>query len=186
MKAGSNRDLQPPLPPALLEALNRAKEGGSFAAPCSVSPSGLLSLFSLLLSISRMVALGEDNHAVITLVTSDDPPVELTVVREELLDSRVFSDMLSLPMSSCNSKARVNVEETVAELEAWIEFLRSGKVETFDGETWDWETDEIVGRRVVAIAKLADKYQCTSGRLVLIDELWQVASNSYPSDHLPS
>ena len=34
MKAGSNRYLQPPLPPALLEALKLAKKGGIFAVPC--------------------------------------------------------------------------------------------------------------------------------------------------------
>lgn len=126
-----------------------------------------------------MVAPGEDgsDDTVITLVTSDDPPVELTVERTQLVDSCVYSDMFSLPIAS-DSKARVDVEERAAELEAGINFLRSGKVETLDRETWDWETDETVGRKVVAIAKLVDKYQCTSSQLVLVDELWRVC---YPS-----
>lgn len=64
-----------------------------------------------------MVALAEDDHTVITLVSSDDPAFELFVEREKLLDSRVFSDMLSLSCTG-DSKARVDVEETAAELEA--------------------------------------------------------------------
>ena len=64
----------------------------------------------------------------LTLVTSDDPPIEISVEREKLLDSRVFSDMLSLPKTG-DCKARVDVAETAGELEAWLKFLRSGKVE---------------------------------------------------------
>ncbi|GAA5955689.1 hypothetical protein JCM8115_006824 [Rhodotorula mucilaginosa] len=112
----------------------------------------------------------------ITLVTSDDPPVELAVERTKLLDSRVFSDMLSLP-STGNNNARVDVAETAAELEAWIEFLNSGKFETPSNMSDDEAM--ALGGKAVAIAKLVDKYGCASSRLLLIAELWHVAESLF-------
>lgn len=116
-----------------------------------------------------MAAPAEDDT--ITLVTSDDPPVELAVERGKLLDSRVFSDMFSLPRTG-DSKARVDVAETATELTAWVEFLNIGKLETPQKISDDEEV--VLGRKAVAIAKLVDKYACTSSRHLLIAELWQV------------
>jgi hypothetical protein len=127
-----------------------------------------------------MAAPAEDDT--ITLVTTDDPPVELAVERDKLLDSSVFSDMLSLPKTG-DCKARVDVAETAADLEAWIEFLRSGKVEMPDNAG-----EESLGRKAVTIAKLVDKYGCTISRHLLIAELWHVtfascSSNRLQADH---
>lgn len=105
----------------------------------------------------------------ITLVTSDLPPIELAVERDKLLDSSVFSDMLSLP-STGDRKARVDVAETAAELDAWIKFLKNGKLETPRKKSDD--VGMFQGRKAITIAKLVDKYACTSSRFILIDELW--------------
>ena len=113
---------------------------------------------------------------IITLVTSNDPPVELRVERTKLLDSS-FSDMFSLPTTG-DGDVRVNVAETAGELETWLDFLRSGKVETSD-PGGQCEPIDIIGFDVVRIAKLVDKYGCTSSRLLLIDELWHVTLDSH-------
>ncbi|KAG0662402.1 hypothetical protein C6P46_003348 [Rhodotorula mucilaginosa] len=123
-----------------------------------------------------MAAPAEDDT--ITLVTTDDPPVELAVERDKLLDSSVFSDMLSLPKTG-DCKARVDVAETAADLEAWIEFLRSGKVEMPDNAG-----EESLGRKAVTIAKLVDKY----GRLLAERRTHPVfivlASDPIQADHV--
>ncbi|TKA54122.1 hypothetical protein B0A53_03499 [Rhodotorula sp. CCFEE 5036] len=98
-----------------------------------------------------MAAPAEDDT--ITLVTTDDPPVELAVERDKLLDSSVFSDMLSLPKTG-DCKARVDVAETAADLEAWIEFLRSGKVEMPDNAG-----EESLGRKAESQYIGSDKLQ---------------------------
>lgn len=112
-----------------------------------------------------MTASAEDD--IITLVTSDDPPVELRVERIHLSDSSDFSDMFSLPKTG-DSNARVNVAETEWELGPWLKFLRSGKLEAHDpDETWFFDPGENIGSDAVRIAKLVDKYACTSSRLLL-------------------
>ncbi|KAG0662400.1 hypothetical protein C6P46_003346 [Rhodotorula mucilaginosa] len=93
---------------------------------------------------------------IITLVTSNDPPVELRVERTKLLDSSVFNDMFSLPTTG-DGAVRVNVAETAGELETWLDFLRSGKVETSD-PAGQCEPSDIIGFDVVRIAKLVDKH----------------------------
>ena len=120
---------------------------------------------------------------IITLVTSNDPPFELPVERELLRDSRVFSDMFSLPTTS-DGDARLNVAETAYELGLWIDFLRSGQVETPDPDAWDHDTDQEVGQDVVRIAKLVDKYVCTSSRHLFVNELWHVVRISITLQHL--
>ena len=118
---------------------------------------------------------------IITLVTSNDPPVELRVERTELLDSSVFSDMFSLPKTG-DSNARINVAETAGELDTWLRFLRSGKVDTPDlDEDWQFDPGDMIGLEIVMIAKLVDKYACTSSRPLLIDELWHVTLDSRSS-----
>ena len=82
--------------------------------------------------------------------------------------------MLSLPKTG-DCKARVDVAETAEELEAWIGFLNSGKLESPLGNGAGRE--EALGRKAVAIAKLVDKYGCTISRHLLIAELWHV---TYP------
>ncbi|GAA5868818.1 hypothetical protein JCM3774_003907 [Rhodotorula dairenensis] len=102
----------------------------------------------------------------ITLVTSDEPPVELTIEREKLLDSRVTSDMLSLPGTN-GSRPRVDVAETAADLEAWIQFMRSGKLEPVANDDPQGAGS---GKKALAVAKLIDKYACSHRRSDLIAE----------------
>lgn len=67
------------------------------------------------------------------------------------------------------------VAETAAELETWLKFLRSGKVEEPDpDEEWQFDPGDVIGLDIRTIAKLVDKYACTSNRLLLIAELWYI------------
>ncbi|GAA5986403.1 hypothetical protein JCM10908_003740 [Rhodotorula pacifica] len=105
----------------------------------------------------------------ITLVTSDDPPVELTIEREKLLDSRVFSDMLSLPSTS-SAHRRVEVAERSRDLLFWVEWLKNGAVDYYaegGDESNIWPT-------VLSVAKLIDKYDCTVAKYQLIAEMWRL------------
>ncbi|GAA5848821.1 hypothetical protein JCM9279_002955 [Rhodotorula babjevae] len=61
----------------------------------------------------------------ITLRTSDDPPIELKAARSVLVaGSKVFSDMLSLPQSTTTSKdGAIDVAETESELSPFLRLL---------------------------------------------------------------
>ncbi|KAG0662401.1 hypothetical protein C6P46_003347 [Rhodotorula mucilaginosa] len=126
------------------------------AAPCPLPTiDSLPNPNAMKRTASTTMTASDAEDDIITLVTSNDPPFELPVERELLRDSRVFSDMFSLPTTS-DGDARLNVAETAYELGLWIDFLRSGQVETPDPDAWDHDTDQEVGQDVVRIAKLVD------------------------------
>ncbi|GJN89836.1 hypothetical protein Rhopal_002825-T1 [Rhodotorula paludigena] len=88
------------------------------------------------------------------IVTSDDPPVSLTAPRAILVaNSKVFADLLSLPVSSSTDAAgsvdadtgSVTISETQKEIEPFLATLKGEKVSL--GEV-EWED----------LARLSDKY----------------------------
>ncbi|GAA5870557.1 hypothetical protein JCM8547_002047 [Rhodosporidiobolus lusitaniae] len=86
-------------------------------------------------------------NSTLTLLTSDTPPVSLTVKRVHLLaNSSVFADMLEVG-SAEGGKDSVTSVETEKELRPFLDVL-VGKTETVDGlDEEGWES----------LARLADE-----------------------------
>ncbi|GAA6037649.1 hypothetical protein JCM8097_006161 [Rhodosporidiobolus ruineniae] len=98
----------------------------------------------------------------ITLLTSDTPPVALTVSRALLVStSKVFADLLSLPVQ--DSVDGKNVEIDTHELEEDVRsFLGvlEGKNRSRSEEEWE------------AVARLADKYDSAVARMGVESRVW--------------
>lgn len=90
----------------------------------------------------------------ITLSTSDDPPIPIKVSRAALVThSKVFADMLSVPLKSDNVDNSIPVTESEKDLQLLLKVLegedgRDAITKSFSSA--DWRT----------LAKLGDKYQC--------------------------
>jgi len=112
--------------------------------------------------------------AQITLTTSDDPPVSLTICRSALVaHSKVFADMLSLDLESQAGDNSIPLTETEAELKPFLLLvevkeseLRKTLLELDEG---GWET----------FAKLADKYDSCSARARVEAKIWCVRFLAY-------
>ncbi|GAA5892706.1 hypothetical protein JCM6882_000560 [Rhodosporidiobolus microsporus] len=96
----------------------------------------------------------------ITLVTADDPPVQLSIPRAALItNSAVFHDLLSLPTASSTTGANpLEVAEAEEELKPFLSVLcGKGATELRDLEQSGWEV----------LATLADKYDSETARVVV-------------------
>ncbi|GAA5986753.1 hypothetical protein JCM5350_000524 [Sporobolomyces pararoseus] len=103
----------------------------------------------------------------ITLSTSDDPPVLIKVPRSALVaNSKVFADMLSLPVKSDNQDESIPISENESEIKVFLSMLESN------------ESQENLAALTEAqwrmIAKLSDKYDSWSVRKAVEAKAWQV------------
>jgi len=105
----------------------------------------------------------------ITLTTSDDPPVSLTISRSALIAySNVFADMLSLNLGSEAGDKSIPVAETGDQLKAFLSMIeggeedRGGALSGLDENGW------------INLAKLADKYDCWAARKSVEEKAWSV------------
>ncbi|GAA5889876.1 hypothetical protein JCM8208_001155 [Rhodotorula glutinis] len=88
----------------------------------------------------------------LTLLTSDDPPVSLTVSPTALAaNSTVFADMLAVPVGDKASEPVV-VAETQAQIEPFLRLLE-GQAPTLTSPQWE------------VLARLGDKYNSLEKRL---------------------
>ncbi|GAA6001381.1 uncharacterized protein JCM10292_007042 [Rhodotorula paludigena] len=108
----------------------------------------------------------------LTIFTSDDPPVSLTAPRAILVaGSKVFADLLSLPVSSSTDAAgsvdagnnSVTVSETQKEIEPFLATLKGEKVSL--GEV-EWED----------LARLSDKYDSFVVKRTVEAHAWELAA----------
>jgi len=107
--------------------------------------------------------------AQVTLTTSDDPPVTLTISRSALVThSKVFADMLSLNLQSEAGDKSIPVAETRDQLRTLLSMIEGGEEERegalsgLDENGW------------INLAKLADKYDCWAVRKSVEDKAWSV------------
>jgi len=103
----------------------------------------------------------------ITLTTSDDPPVSLTVSRSALVThSKVFADMLSLDLKSDNGNHSIPLAENGNQLKPFLSVIGHGEKERevalsrLDENGW------------INLAKLADKYDCWAVRKSVGERAW--------------
>lgn len=108
----------------------------------------------------------------LTIVTSDNPPVSFPIPRAILVvGSRVFADLLSLPVSSSAdaagsvdaNKGSVTVSETQKQIEPFLATLRGEKVSL--GEV-EWED----------LARLSDKYDSFVVKRTVAAYAWCVST----------
>lgn len=103
----------------------------------------------------------------ITLRTSDDPPVELKAARSVLVaGSKVFSNMLSLPQSTTTTQdGAIDVAETQSELSPFLRLLNithdEGKP-LKELQVDDWPV----------VARLADKYDSAAVQGLALGMYW--------------
>lgn len=113
------------------------------------------------------------------LVTSDNPPVSHAVSRSRLCAlSKTFDDLLSLPtgLASDDSANKMELTETSVELEGFIKVIRGEEIVekgfsgggTFD----DYDNYEEEKLYWVNLARMADKYDCSTARLYVTSLLW--------------
>ncbi|GAA5936048.1 hypothetical protein JCM3775_003566 [Rhodotorula graminis] len=115
----------------------------------------------------------------ITLRTSDDPPVELKAARSVLVaGSKVFSDMLSLPQRTTTSEdGAIDVAETDSELSPFLRLLNLSHDEGNPLEELkvdDWPV----------VARLADKYDSATVKGLALGMYWKWRSAD--SEHVAS
>ncbi|GAA5849108.1 hypothetical protein JCM5353_002540 [Sporobolomyces roseus] len=111
--------------------------------------------------------------AQITLTTSDNPPVSLTISRSALVThSKVFADMLSLNLKSEDDDKSIPLAETKKEVTPLLlvvgdqEGQREEVLSTLSEEGWE------------TLAKLADKYDCWAVRREVEAKAWQTGSEN--------
>ncbi|GAA5893842.1 hypothetical protein JCM8208_001258 [Rhodotorula glutinis] len=104
----------------------------------------------------------------VTLRTSDDPPVELKSARSVLVaGSKVFSDMLSLPQGSATGKeGAIDVAETQSELSP---FLRLLNLSHYEGNP----LEELKVDDWPVLARLADKYDSATVKALALGTYWK-------------
>lgn len=107
--------------------------------------------------------------AQITLTTSDDPPVSLSISRSALVaHSKVFCDMLSLDLKSDDGDTSIPLAETEMELKSFLLLVQGQESEVekrlSGSNEKDWET----------FAKLSDKYDSATGRARVQIKIWYV------------
>ncbi|BGO90571.1 hypothetical protein NBRC10512_005291 [Rhodotorula toruloides] len=114
----------------------------------------------------------------VLLVTSDDPPVNLTASRTTLtVQSRVFRDLLAMPSSASSEPAQLMLAETEAEIQPFLSVL-SGE----EGDDASWCKLDDAGW--LSLAKLADKYDSPIVRHVVRIQVWRridEAGDSFPA-----
>jgi hypothetical protein len=111
----------------------------------------------------------------ITLTTSDIPPISLTIRRSSLVaNSTVFDDLLSLPTSTKDGSAKgpIAVTETEKELEQFLDVV---------GGKEDVELDEIGWE---SLARLGDKYDSSAVRREVKARILYVSSRSLDPSQL--
>ncbi|GAA5935986.1 hypothetical protein JCM3775_003550 [Rhodotorula graminis] len=116
----------------------------------------------------------------ITLCTSDNPPVELKASRAVLAaNSKVFADMLASPQGpvAASQGPPVDLAETQAELEPFLRLLNlahdgGDPLKDLDDKHWP------------VVAKLADKYDSAPVRTIATGKCWQwsALANDLSSD----
>jgi hypothetical protein len=111
----------------------------------------------------------------ITLTTSDTPPISLTIRRSSLVaNSTVFDDLLSLPTSSeyGSAEASLAVTETEKELKPFLNVI--GGEEDIQLDEIGWES----------LAKLGDKYDSSAVRREVKARILYVSSRSLDPSQL--
>ncbi|GAA6002339.1 hypothetical protein JCM10207_001071 [Rhodosporidiobolus poonsookiae] len=102
----------------------------------------------------------------VTFVTSDDPPQTITVARAPLVapaSSKVFADILSIPLDATAAQESIRLDETHAEVKDFLALL-SG-VEPIDAlSDLEWES----------LARCADKYDSLVGRIAAQTRVWKL------------
>jgi len=103
----------------------------------------------------------------ITLTTSDDPPVSLTISRSALVThSRVYADMLSLNLKSKDGDKSIPLTETEAELKPFVLMVEGREEELqealsgLDEKGW------------LALATFGDKYDSWGMRNLVVMKAW--------------
>ena len=103
----------------------------------------------------------------ITLSTSNNPPVLFKVSRAALVThSKVFADMLSLPLKSDDKDTTIPISETAKEVELFVAWIRGDEEkakklsEKLKEESWE------------ALAKLGDKYDSWLVRSMIEKKAW--------------
>jgi len=111
----------------------------------------------------------------VVLVTSDEPPVHLSIPRSVLASfSKTFQDLLSLPINpDAPSAHEISVEETEMELKGFLRMLvsceKGEEVDLKDLGFDDWKN----------LARLSDKYDSLMARIRVKSYIWLVQLTEY-------
>ncbi|GAA5974809.1 hypothetical protein JCM5350_001306 [Sporobolomyces pararoseus] len=107
----------------------------------------------------------------ITLSTSDNPPILFKVSRAALVThSKVFADMLSLPLESDDKDTTIPISETAKEVELFVAWIRG------DEEKAKQLSEKLKEEGWEALAKLGDKYDSWLVRSMIEKKAWQVGA----------
>ena len=127
-----------------------------------------LSLLLLALTLSNRISMSSTADITI-LSTSDDPPVLIKVSRAALVaNSKVFADMLSLPLRSDDNNTTIPISETNKEIEPFVAWLQGDEE---DAERLSSKLTEVEWE---SLATLADKYDSWIVRKVVKGKVWSV------------
>ncbi|KAJ8294439.1 hypothetical protein OF846_002289 [Rhodotorula toruloides] len=167
MEAGRMNSQYNDKAPKLLETVRERVAVPPGAGRAPLPPS----LHSLALTLLEPLTMSDS----VLLVTSDDPPVNLTASRTTLtVQSRVFRDLLAMPSSASSEPAQLMLAETEAEIQPFLSVL-SGE----EGDDASWCKLDDAGW--LSLAKLADKYDSPIVRHVVRIQVWY-GPHSY--DHI--
>ena len=128
-------------------------------------------IFSLSLSSHTQLVTVDKMDAQITLTTSNNPPVSLTISRSALVtQSQVFADMLSLDLKSDDGNTSIPLTEKASELSTLVTLLESTE------NVREEALKKLGSAGWISLAKMADKYDCWSIRKLVEAHAWSVYS----------
>jgi len=139
---------------------NFSEEGKQQSFLYSLSLSLSLSSHSQLVMVDKM-------DAQITLTTSDDPPISLTISRSALVThSKVFADMLSLDLKGGKAGGPVPFDEPEDIIRVFV-LMAEGREEELKGAL-----SKVDEKGWLALAAFADKYDSWGMRNLVVLKGW--------------